>query len=173
MKKSILIVAFALTTTISIFTGAQAQTSAPVSNMLNLTSNTMLTRSVLTEESSVHARVLKAFNRNFKTAAPVQWSTDDQYYLAYFVKDGIQNRVTYRKNGQMIQSMKTYGAKHLNNETKSQVEEAYDGYDITSVTEITSQGETVYFVNIESRRKLKEVIAYNGDLMVRRQFDLQ
>lgn len=173
MKKSILIVAFALTTSISIFTGAHAQSSAPANNMLNLSSSNLSTRSIVTEESSVHAKVLKSFNRNFKTSAPVQWSTDDRHYLAYFTNDGIQNRITYRKNGQMVQSMKTYGIKHLDKEVRSQVEEAYDGYEITGITEIYANGEKVYFVNIESRRKMKEVVAYNGDLMVRRQFNLQ
>jgi hypothetical protein len=173
MKKSILIVAFALTTSISIFTGAQAQSSSPANNVLNLGSNTLLTRSVLAEESSVHARVLKSFKRSFKISAPVQWSTDDRHYLAYFTKDGVQNRITYRKNGQMVQSMKSYGVKHLDKDVRSQVEEAYDGYEITGITEIYANGEKVYFVNIESRRKMKEVVAYNGDLMIRRQFNLQ
>jgi hypothetical protein len=173
MKKSISIAAFMLATSITVFSSAQAQSSVPVNNMLNLSSNTLVRKAILTEEASVNSKVLKSFRRNFKVQVPVQWSTDEQFYLAYFVKDGVQHRITYYRNGSMVQTMKTYSAEHLNKEVKSQVEEAYDGYDITGVTELTSKNETVYFVNIESRRKLKEVIAYQGELMVRRQFDLQ
>ncbi|HTE26605.1 hypothetical protein [Flavitalea sp.] len=173
MKKSISIAAFMLATSIAVFSSAQGQSSASVNNMLNLSSNNLVRKATVTEESSVNSKVLKSFHRNFKMDAPVQWSTDEQFYLAYFVKDGIQHRITYRKNGSMVQTMKTYSVKHLNKDVRSQIEETYDGYDITGVTELSSNADTVYFVNIESRRKLKEVISYEGELMVRKQFDLQ
>jgi hypothetical protein len=173
MKKSISIAAFMLATSIAVFSSAQAQSSAPVNNVLNLSSNTLVSKAILTEESSVNSKVLKSFRRSFKTQTPVQWSTDEQFYLAYFVENGIQHRITYRKNGSMVQTMKTYSAEHLDKNVRSQVEETYDGYDITGVTELSSESDTVYFVNIESRRKLKEVVVYEGELMVRKQFDLQ
>ncbi|RYY17985.1 MAG: hypothetical protein EOO04_24720 [Chitinophagaceae bacterium] len=173
MKKSISIAAFMLATSITVFSSAQAQSPAPVNNMLNFSSHSLVGKTIVTEESSVNSKVLKSFHRNFKTKTPVRWSTDEKFYLAYFVKDGIQHRVTYRKNGGMIQTLKTYSAEHLNRDVRSQVEETYDGYDITGVTELTQNYETVYFVNIESRRKLKEVVAYNGQLMVRKQFDIK
>ena len=173
MKKSISIAAFMLAASIGVFSSAKAQSSVPVNNMLNLSSNNLVRKATLTEESSVNSKVLKSFHRNYKMDAPVQWSTDEQFYLAYFVKEGVQHRITYRKNGSMVQTMKTYSAKHLNKDVRSQIEETYDGYDITGVTELSSNSDTVYFVNIESRRKLKEVVAYEGELIVRKQFDLQ
>ncbi|MHA4846111.1 hypothetical protein ACX0G7_18180 [Flavitalea antarctica] len=173
MKKSISIAAFMLATSLAVFSSVQAQLVAPVSSILNVSSHTLVRKATLTEESAVNSRVLKSFYRNFKAPAPVQWSTDDQFYLAYFVNDGVQHRITYRKNGKMVQTLKTYAAEKLNKDIRSQVEEAYDGYDITGVTELTSDLDTVYFVNIESRRKFKEVVVYEGELMVRKQFDLQ
>ena len=173
MKKSISIAAFMLATSIAVYSSAQAQSAAPYNNMLNLSSNNLVHKAKLTGESGVNSKVLKSFHRNFKMEAPVQWSTDEQYYLAYFVKEGVQHRVTYHKNGKMVQTMKIYSAKHLNNDVRSQIEEAYDGYDITGVTELSLNSDIVYFVNIESRRKVKQVVAYEGELMVRNQFDLQ
>lgn len=174
MKKSILMSAFLLTSAFSLINYSQAQAVSPFNNMLTLSNGGIMSQQMqMEEEAAVHSKVLKAFRRTFKVSVPVRWSTDENFYLAYFEKDGIQHRITYRKNGQMIQTMKTYSVKHLDREVKARVEEAYDGYDITGATEVITGQETVYFVNIESRRKLKELIVFNGDVTLRKEFMLQ
>jgi len=174
MKKSILVSAFLLSTTLSLVNYVKAQTVAASGNMRGGQSSAALpTKLMVNQEAVVNSKVLKAFRRKFRITVPVQWSTDNKLYLACFEKDSIQYRVTYRSNGQLVQTLKKYSARHLDKEIKAQVDESYDGYDITGATEIITGQEKVYFVNIESRRKLKELIIYNGDVSLKHEYMLQ
>jgi hypothetical protein len=178
MKKIITMSAIVLATTLTSLSSVHAQTASPVSNTMSTTVSNVL-KSVYAlpieelKAADVNEKALKSFNRNYKVNVPVKWWSDDKSFHAYFVQDGVQHRVTYRKNGQWLLTMKTYAAQYLDDEVKNLVQSAYDGYEVSGVTEVNMGVNDVYFVNIQSSKKLKELVVYDGEVSVRREFNLQ
>jgi hypothetical protein len=178
MKKFIYMSAMVLATTFTSLSSVHAQSASPVVNTMSVSVSKVLKSlyaSPIEEANAadVNAKALKSFNKNFKVNVPVKWWSDDKSFHAYFVQDGVQHRVTYRKNGQWLLTMKTYAAQYLNDDVKNQVERAYDGYEVMGVTEVNMGVNDVYFVNIQSAKKLKELAVYDGEISVRKEFNLQ
>jgi hypothetical protein len=173
MKKWISISAILMATVLTSLSSLQAQSSAALArNTISFSSSSLASASTLAE-FEVAERVLKSFKKDFKSDAQVIWSAEEDFYCAYFVSGGVQHRVNYNKKGKLLQTIKAYSPKYLSNDVKNLVEESYDGYDITGISEVIIGANTVYYVNIESRRKLKVLVVYNGEIMVKKEFYLQ
>ena len=173
MKKSISLSAIILTATVILLSSLHVQAAEVVHDKNNRNGSTLSMPTVVTGESDVSAKTLKSFSRDFKIKVPVKWFSDEHYDLAYFVEAGIQYRISYYKSGRMFRMLKSYSVEHLDNNIKNKVEEAWDGYQITGITEVLEGSMQAYFVNIESHRKIKELVVYDQDMAVRRQFDKQ
>jgi hypothetical protein len=173
MKKWISISAILMATVLSSLTSLQAQNAAALSrNMISISSSSLASEATLAE-SEISARVLKSFNRDFKFYSPVVWSANENLFRGYFVSGGVQHRVTYNKKGKLLRTVKAYSPEHLVNDVKNLVEETYDGYEISGISEVIIGTHHVYYVNIQSRRKLKVLTVYNGEILVQKQFNLQ
>jgi len=172
MKKSISLSAIILTTAMTVLSNLPVQAAVVLDDKTN-TEGIPSSSLVVTEESDVSAKTLKSFSKDFKVNVPVKWHSNEHYDFAYFIDGGIQHRISYNKNGKKIRMLKSYSAELLDDKLRKDIEQTWDGYEITGVWEVVENHMHAYFINIASNRKIKELIVYNQEVTVRRQFDKQ
>jgi hypothetical protein len=171
MKKTLLISALFVTMSTAIYSEAKSQTSNSVANLLSVRVTGASSESIVISESEVDARVLNNFANAFSVQAQVVWTLEKAGYRAYFSEKGTQHRIMYNKKGRWMQTIKSFSRELLQTEIIDAIENAFDGYEVVGVTEVQIPGYTVYFTNIQSSRRLKEVVYYNGDITVRNEYD--
>ena len=171
MKKTLLISALFVTMSTAIYFEAKSQTSNSVTNLVSVRVTGSSSESIVISESEVDVRVLNNFANTFSVQAPVIWTLEKAGYRAYFSKNGTQHRIMYNKKGRWIQTIKSYSRELLQTKILDAIENAFDGYEVVGVSEVHIPGYTVYFTNIQSRRRLKEVVYYNGHITVRNEYD--
>ena len=172
MKKSISLSAIILATAMTVLSSLHVQAAAVLHDKTN-TGGIPSSSPVVTEESHVSAKSLKSFSKDFKVNVPVRWYSNEHYDFAYFTEGGIQYRIIYNKNGRKFRTLKSYSVEQLDDKLRKDIEQTWDGYEITGVSEVIEGAMHAYFVNIESIRKIKELVVYNQEITVRRQFDKQ
>ena len=172
MKKSISLSAIILTTAMTVLSSLHVQAAMVLNDKTN-TGGVPTSSLVVTEESDVSAKTLKSFSKDFKVNVPVRWHSDDHYDFAYFIEGGIQYRVSYNKNGKKFRTLKNYSAELLDNKLRKDIEETWDGYEITGVWEVIEGHMHAFFINIATNTKIKQLVVYNQEITVRRQFDKQ
>src|SRR5215204_2140542 len=121
----------------------------------------------------INKKAVKSFNRNYPTSASVKWFDSGDLLEAYFVENGKQNRVYYRPKGTWFRTLTSYNESLLNSDIKSLVSENFKNYEITNVTEVHEGIMTCYFINIEAAKDFKQVIVYEGEIWVHKQFRKQ
>jgi len=120
--------------------------------------------------SNINIRAIRDFSKQYKHATNVQWSNHGKVITASFKENDIQNTVVYLKNGRWLHTLIRYDATHLNDEVKSLVTNTYKNFEITGVTEVHEANLVAYFINIESPKEIKVVIAHDGDVGVYKAF---
>ena len=120
--------------------------------------------------TSINKKAIKSFNRTYPTTAEVKWFDSKNFQEAYFVESGKQNRVYYRTNGKWFRTITSYEGSLLNSDINSLVMDKFSNYQITSVTEVHEPTMHAYFVNIETAREFKQVIVYEGEVWVHKQY---
>ncbi len=173
MKKSILVSAMMLCVYLFLSPSSKAQSPTGLNTIFSLASAKFFSAHVAINESEVDARALKSFNKKFSPQVEVLWHKDNEDYRAYFVESGIQHRITYNRKGKWVQTIKSYLPEHLDANVRDLVEETYDGYEIIGITEVQISSYQVYFVNVASRKKFKELVVYKNEITVRNQFNIQ
>ncbi|PWT96340.1 MAG: hypothetical protein C5B52_16000 [Bacteroidetes bacterium] len=116
--------------------------------------------------SNAHARALKDFNRNNKTAPAAQWRQIQDGFIAEFTQDGIQSRTAYDKKGNFVYTIKTYGEKDLPKEVRKQVKSTYYDFSITQVEEVHASDKVAYLVHIQDGNAWKIIRVTEDDMDV-------
>ena len=120
--------------------------------------------------SNINSKAIRNFSKHYKHATNVYWSNQGKVITASFKEKGIQHTVFYLKNGRWLHTFIRYDATHLNDEVKSLVTNTYKNFDIAWVTEVHEGNMVSYFINIESPKEIKVVIAYDGTVAVYKEF---
>lgn len=171
MKKIFSSSAILLASTFLVAISLHAQKSVSKPSFKNVDTNLSTeTENTGAEKSVINSKALKSFNRNYKTSANVNWAISGELIQASFKEDGKQNRVFYRPNGRWFRTIITYDETLLKRYIKSLVKRNYWKYDITTVTEVHEGGMDCYFINIETAKDFKQVIVYDGEVFVHKEY---
>lgn len=93
-------------------------------------------------------KVLERFQSSFPDATDVSWSDDNDAYVVYFVKDQLQFRIWYNRDGKVQQTIRYYDASRLNPYVYAKVREKYSDWTPKLVTELTSDAGMEYQITI-------------------------
>ena len=121
----------------------------------------------------INKKAVKSFNRNYPTSASVKWFDSGDMLEAYFVENGKQNRVYYRPKGTWFRTLTSYDESLLSNDIKSLVTETFSNYKITNVTEVHEGIMNCHFINLEGLKDFKQVVVYEGEIWVHKQYRKQ
>jgi|SRR4051812_26289145 hypothetical protein len=100
----------------------------------------------------VDAKVLDAFNKAFKNAENVTWSTSEYTYEVRFDQNTVTSRITYDKAGNIIRTMRYYTEEQLPLLIVTKVKNKYADKKIYGVVEVSSEDGTFYHVTLEDAK---------------------
>lgn len=96
----------------------------------------------------VSEKVLKIFKTTFTNARDVKWSEFDNNYSVSFSLEGIQSKVVYDKDGNMLSSLRYYSPERLPVNIYSKLKKKYEDKTLFGVTESSNDQEIAYYVKI-------------------------
>ncbi|MBC7933923.1 MAG: hypothetical protein H7Y86_00995 [Rhizobacter sp.] len=96
--------------------------------------------------------ISSAFNEKFATATEVSWKENQGLYFGYF-KMGEQNLIAaYTTGGELFATSRQLDVKELPQAVSEKLSRNYSDCSIApNVTEIDMEGETAYYVTVESK----------------------
>jgi hypothetical protein len=119
----------------------------------------------------VDAKVLEAFNKAFKNAQNVSWSTSEYTYEVRFDQDKVTAKITYDKSGNIIRTMRYYGEEQLPLLIMNKVKNKYTDKKIFGVVEVASEDGTYYHITLEGAKTWMNIKADSyGSITVESKF---
>ncbi len=98
--------------------------------------------------TDVSEKVLKIFKETFTNAKDVKWQELESSYSVSFSQDGIQSKVVYDLDGNLVSSLRYYSPDRLPVNVFSRLKKKYDGRTFFGVTESSTDREVVYYVKM-------------------------
>jgi len=116
----------------------------------------------------VSPKVKAAFEQNFTSAKNVSWEKADDFYFAYFELNTKDVAAAYNEKGELVGTSRVISADQIPLSVSMAIAEKYQGYVVAKVaTEITYEGQTSYYVNVENNKQiLKLKCDANADISI-------
>jgi hypothetical protein len=152
---------------ISLSTSLQAQKSNPRPFIVDSNVTGELNKP---PTENINNKALKSFNNRYKTTANVAWSATDEVIYAYFKENGKQTRVFYNLKGKWQRTIISYDPTLLQHHVKSIVKSNFSGFQIKWVTELHEGSMNAYIVTIENATEFKEIIVYEDQAFVYKEY---
>jgi len=97
----------------------------------------------------VNEKILKAFSETFTAAQNVTWQEYEDYSQANFSIDKIQVRAQFAEDGRLIKTLRYYSERELLPNIVARLKKKYVGKEIAGVTEISSDDEVSFVINVK------------------------
>ncbi len=102
----------------------------------------------------ISVKVKTEFERNFSGALNVKWEKQDDYYFAYFDLNSKEVSAAYNENGELLGVSRILETNQLPLSISLAIANKYQGFSVgNTVTEITYEGQTSYYVTVENDKK--------------------
>lgn len=98
--------------------------------------------------SEISDKILKSFNETFTDATDITWHEYEKYAQANFKQDDVQVKAQFSDDGTLLKTYRYYTEKQLMPNIVSKLKKRYAGKDITGVTELTSDEEVTFVINL-------------------------
>lgn len=99
---------------------------------------------------TVNSKVLNTFNKVFKDAQNVQWSTTARYAEASFTTKGaIKTRAFIDTNGNLLQTIRYYKEESLPAQLLYNLKSEYNNHIIWGVVEVSNRKGTLYNITLK------------------------
>ena len=119
----------------------------------------------------VDEKVLESFNKAFKDAENVSWSTSEYTYEVRFDQNKVTAKITYDKAGNILRTLRYYTEEKLPLMVITKVKDKYNDKKIFGVVEISSEEGTFYHITLEGAKTWTMLKADSyGNLSVEKKF---
>ncbi|MEP7236644.1 MAG: hypothetical protein ABI685_02225 [Ferruginibacter sp.] len=120
------------------------------------------------EPVKVSSVVKAAFQNDFSKAATVSWEKANDFYFASFTLNDVSVDAAYTEKGELIGTSRRISLDLVPLSVSMAIADRYAGYKVDkSVVELTFEGVTRYYVNVENDSHSLKLKCYsNGDLEV-------
>jgi hypothetical protein len=126
-------------------------------NKLILSIATMLMMGVsafaANNDEVVNRQALRSFKRDFTNASNISWEQKETYTRATFSLNGQVLFAYYNTNGELQAVVRNIVSDQLPISLLSDLKKDYSNYWITDLFEIAADGQTTYYVTLESGEK--------------------
>jgi uncharacterized protein YkuJ len=117
-------------------------------------------------------KVLEAFNKTFTHVKDVAWTENEHSYEVKFKQNEILSKVTYDKDGNIIQTLRYYYEQQLPLLVLAKVKAKFSDKKIFGVTEESSDAGTYYHIILEDEKHWVNITAdVYGGIKVDKKFD--
>jgi hypothetical protein len=100
-------------------------------------------------EPEVNRKTMEKFKVAFKEAADVKWYAEENYDQVYCLIKGIKTQIKYDKEGNFISCFRMYKEEDLPVIIQLKLAQGYAGKSVTSVAELTTEGNMEYHLVLE------------------------
>jgi hypothetical protein len=123
-----------------------------------------LNAAVHVTRNDVNVNALRHFVKNFNDAGVANWYATPDLVVVLFTVREVDYRVDYRRrNGNWIETFRTYNEAKMSPDLKQSVKSSYYDYTIFQVQEIEQPLHPVnYIVHLSGKSKLINLRIYNG-----------
>jgi hypothetical protein len=129
------------------------------------------TSAAIADSPDVSEKVLTAFNKTFRDVTKVSWSSSLHSYEAAFELNQIPTRVTYDREGNVLQTIRYYDESRLPIIVMTKVRAKYPNRNVFGVTELTAGDETTFHIILEDATSWLNIRSdANGRLDVEKKF---
>lgn len=101
-----------------------------------------------TTPTDISEKIRKAFSETFADAKDVTWHEYEKYIQANFKLDDVQVKAQFNEEGVLIKTFRYYGEKQLLPNIVAKLKKKYAGKEIAGVTELTSDDEVSFVINL-------------------------
>lgn len=128
--------------------------------------NQLLNTAVRVNRNDINVNAVRHFVRNYKDIANENWYATQYMVVALFALQGIDYRIDYNiKNGDWIETFRTYNESKMSSDLKQNVKSAYNDYTIYQVQEIEQPLHPLnYIVHLEGKARLINLRIYDGKM---------
>lgn len=98
--------------------------------------------------SDPNTKVLKAFSETFAAAQNVKWQEFSDYYSVSFLYSGIQSKIKYDMEGNILGSIRYYDPSYLPLNILTKLKKENPSKELFGVTELSVDDDMVYFVKM-------------------------
>ena len=112
----------------------------------------LLTGFTATAAATPSEKVLKAFNETFTAAVNVTWEEFDHNSQASFKVNDIKVKALYDEEGNLIETIRYYTQEILPPNIVAKLKKKYNGKEIYSVTEVSSDNELSYYISLKDQK---------------------
>ena len=173
MKKFIGSIAIMIIFSMLLHGMANAQLNTLSTTLASENLNSEAKAKAIAKAAASKTKAERNFKKNYKTAADVNWSSDEKSFHAYYKENEVATRIAYDNKGRWFRTIKTYNADKLDKAVAGTVKRQFKGYNITSVNDVQEGSMHCYFLNIVKDKDLKQIAYYQGEITVYNQFNLQ
>ncbi len=119
-------------------------------------------------EETVSAKIKSAFEKTFTSASQVRWNKSDGFYFADFKINDQVLSAAFNEEGELVGASRNIALSQLPLNISLALKDNYAGYAINnSVTEITTEGQTNYYIAAENSKRIVTIKASaSGDLSI-------
>ena len=131
----------------------------------------LFTLHLFAADPGIDEKVLNAFNKTFKNAENVSWSTSKYTYEVRFVQNQITAKITYDREGNILRSLRYYGEDQLPILVLTKVKNRFTDKRIYGVVEESSEEGTYYHITLEDEKNWLDVKSDNyGSITIEKKF---
>lgn len=122
-------------------------------------------------EPQINEKVMKTFRQLFSMAEHVNWNSKQNVFFAGFKLNGIQTKAAFKKNGELIYTIRYYAEEMLPTFVLYKIKSKYAKYTIHGVTEVTTNDILFYEVVLKNEKNYVYVSSDSqGNLKSMRRF---
>jgi hypothetical protein len=131
----------------------------------------LLSVSVISVHAEISQKALQSFRSVFAEATNVKWSEYPDHYFVSFSQNDMLIKVTYDKDGNLLNSTRYYKEQRLPLNILYRVKKSYPSKKIDMVTEVSNPEGTAYFIQLKDDKNWTTIKAdESGNLEVTDKF---
>ncbi len=118
------------------------------------------------EPVKVSAVIKAAFEKDFSKASQVNWERSSDFYFASFTLNDEVVDAAYTENGELVGTSRRITPEQMPLSISLAITEKYAGYAVkNSVVELTFEGVTRYYVQVENDRRLLKLKCFSNGVL--------
>jgi hypothetical protein len=125
---------------------------------------TTLPTVTVTSETLVNKEIDRAFKKAFPNAQLLDWYEVNKMYLVKFIEDDMKHHALFTKKGMLKYDISFGDEKNLSKDLLGKLQNAYDEYNITAVSNVKEDGRNIWVINLENSKHLVLARIENDEL---------
>ncbi|KIC95001.1 hypothetical protein [Flavihumibacter solisilvae] len=118
----------------------------------------------------LESNLLKKFNKAFPEAKDAVWYRDGNMTRFYFHGDGTIVRSAMNEKGRLLFTIRYYEPDHLPRAVASAIRDAFPGYKMRQVTEVSIDEKIAFIVKVDGMDDWLQVKYLDGDVTILQKF---